>query len=207
MKKILLVKKIPSYFPIDENFIPESEGFSPIREPKNLILMQIISLPFAFVLGFAAYLLSVFLKVSTFLTIISFYEIFLLFALIILIIPLHEVAHALFYPERLTSERVIFGFSKKQFLFFAHFSGNIPKWQYLLIYMAPQIFLTILPILLLGFLNLAKPIESFIFWICFSNAVFGCGDLLYFMIILFQVPNGSVLRSKGYKTYFKRIDN
>jgi hypothetical protein len=122
-----------------------------------------------------------------------------LIALSVLIVVPHELIHALCFPAKLSSDKVIIGSYLKMGAFYAFYDGEISKRRYLVIFLAPLIVLSGIPLTLL----LCGVRSIWLYWLFLVHTPACAGDLMYVALMLFRVPKGAVVRNKGYKTYFR----
>lgn len=183
---------IKEKFPEEKDFIPEEEGFLPIKEPSQDKMLKIIS-----ILAFILMLISL----GIYVLIYGFSEKMLIIVCIIsffLIVP-HELVHAIFFPGSIFSDKVVIGSYIKGGVFYAHYSGEMPKRKFLIVLLAPFTIFTVIPIIICLF---APHIEILIL-LAIINGVSSIGDLIGAFILLKNAPKGSIIRNKGYKTYYK----
>lgn len=202
------IKKIPSSSnELNEKLI--AEGWKKIKEPSNLGIATLMSIPFIFING------AIFMAIASFLYhplkevlfnskqgfSISF-TINLVTVVYIVIIYLfmiiHEFLHACFIPNFLKSDKTYWGING---LFgFVYTTEIIKKSRFLIISIMPFILLSvILPFILntFGWLN------EFTILLCLINAIGSCVDCLNIFIIGIQVPKGSYIVNNGFETYYK----
>ena len=203
-------KKVPETdFNLRDELI--SKGWKKIKEPSNLMLSILLSLPFMFVNGiiFISVAYSLYPPLKEFLnsndnfgiTLNINYTTLLLYILgIYLFMTIHEFTHGCFIPNFLKSNKTYWGINA--FCGFVCTTEKIKKSRYIIISIMPFFLLSIIfPIILsaLGLLN------NFIVFLCFLNAMGSCVDFLNICIILSQVPNGSYIINNRFETYFKQL--
>lgn len=196
---------ISDRLPENSEFMPEQENWNSLKEPKNIFSSLFLSLPIGIAAAGLIFLLARLLGLNTELdyrTKIFIFDIkALLFLSIILVIPIHELIHALFFPESLSSSKVLFGYIPKAMTFYAYYDGEIKKSRFIISLLAPVVVISFIPLLLLFAINFDAP---FIIYISALNALLSCADILGAIIILCQVPNGTVIKNKGIKSYWKQ---
>ena len=116
--------------------------------------------------------------------------------LLIMIIPLHELLHVLLLPDK---NKAIVGISIKKGIFYVTTDEAIRKSRFLLISLAPLIFLTIIPLISLIFYKI-----NILAHIALINMLASGIDLKTFFYIMKQ-PKGSVFRLNGSDLYSKVI--
>jgi hypothetical protein len=191
--KLIISDKIPE----NEAFRPIEEGWKAVKEPKSVVVTMLISLPIGLLMSsiviFIAYMNGIESDIKP--------NISLVIALLI-IIPIHELIHALVFPEPINSDKVIFGLLPKVGAFYAHYEGEMKKIRFLITLLAPFIVITIIPLIFLCVTGIDMP---FVIKISAVNALCASADVFGFFTILFQLPKNSVVRNKGIKTYWKPL--
>lgn len=202
------IKKIPS----SNNELSKklmSEGWKEIKEPSNLGIATLLSIPFIFINGiiFMAIMLYLYHPLKEFLygnnsgfsisfTINLFTIIYI--AIIFMFMVLHEFIHMCFIPNFLKSDNIYWGING--FFGFVYTTEKIKKSRFLIISIMPFILLSvILPFIL----NVIGLLNEFTIFLCLINAIGSCVDCLNIFIVGIQVPNGSCIVNNGFKTYFK----
>jgi hypothetical protein len=181
--------------------IPDDPGFDPTLPPWNAIreprpaLMNLIALPIMLVtLG----LMALFLHAFTNLSLTELAGPFLVAFL--LVIPIHELTHALVMPGSGRGGQTMIGFWPSHLLFYAFHFGELTRRNFLLVMIAPFVVLTLLPLAVLAL----GGIESrFLGAVAIANGTAAAGDLLGFALILTQIPRGAVVRNQGWRTYWR----
>lgn len=118
---------------------------------------------------------------------------------IIIVIPIHEILHALFCPCKLTSNNLYLGIIPKKLIFFTYYSEIISKKRYVIVSIMPFLIITILGI----FLAKLFPISNIFKILILYNATGSCMDILNALIALFRVPRNAVIKNKGTRLYWK----
>ncbi|KAJ50156.1 hypothetical protein BD780_000942 [Clostridium tetanomorphum] len=185
-----------------------SEGWTKLKEPPNLTIATLLSLPFAFINGIifmaiAFYLYpplgELFNNENGFSIKFTINLFTLIYAIIIFIfMAIHEFLHACFIPNVLKSDEIYWGING--FFGFVYTTEKIKKGRFLIISIMPFILLSvILPFILnvLGWLN------GFTIFLCLINAMGSCVDCLNMYLVAIQVPKGSYIVNNGFETYFK----
>lgn len=182
-------------FPNDDKFNPEEEGYKGINEPDyfHLLLLQIPII----LINILVINLCLRLRFGWNFTISIFNDLSWIIILI-LIIPIHELLHAVCFPGKITSSNIIFGYYKGSI--FAFYTKEIKTTRFLLTLVFPFIILTLLPVLsaIIFHLNF-----NILFKISLINSFLSGGDIVSFFIILKQIPLNGMVRNKGYYTYWK----
>lgn len=184
-----------------------SSGWQKIREPRSLATASLLSYPLAFLLGgiilWLAYLLKpgLFYFISSESLEISFninFKLLLFIAAIFVYMLLHELVHAVFFPNFDKSEKTFWGING---LFgFVFTTEPIKKGRFLIISIMPFIVLSLVPLYLL---NIFSFLNWFTLGLCVINAAGSCVDFLNILLISFQVKNGYTIINNGFETYYK----
>lgn len=201
------IKKIPT---TDKNLSNKliSEGWKKLKEPSNLVVATLLSMPFMIINAIISITIAYYLytPLKEFLISDNGFRITIGTDLITLIyiiaiflfMTIHEFIHASFIPNVLKSDKTYLGIN---ILFgFVYTTEKIKKSRYIIICFMPFLLLSIiLPFVLnsFGWLN------WFTLFLCLVNATGSCVDFLNMCIVAIQVPNGSYIVSNGLETYFK----
>ncbi|CEN76380.1 Protein of uncharacterised function (DUF3267) [[Clostridium] sordellii] len=203
--------KYTKYLPkTDKNLSNQllTDGWKKLKEPSNLTLATLISIPFMLFcsiifLGLIFYINPDFKNFFKFSDSISFtiqinLKTFLFLVEIYLFTLLHELIHAIFIPNALKSDKVYFGV--RLLYGFVYTNEKISKFRFIIVSIMPFIILSIIfPILL----NTFGLLNNYILFLCLLNALGSSVDFLNIFLILTQVPNKSYLIINGFETYFK----
>lgn len=202
------IKKIPSSNKVLSNKLI-SDGWKKIKEPSNLGITILLSVPFMLINGIISMVIALFLynplkellynSKSGFNISFTVNLSTLIYGVIIFIfMAIHEFLHACFIPNFLKSDKTYWGING---LFgFVYTTEKIKKNRFLITSIMPFILLSvILPFILniLGWLN------KFTIFLCLINAMGSCVDFLNICIVGIQVPNGSYIMNNGFETYYK----
>lgn len=203
------MKFIKNQFP-NMGFEPEIEGYTKMREPSMQTFM-LSALPMgaavAGVLFFVAQLLTsvklqlfVFLRlnVPVVIEVLIFVIGFAVFNVVMIVV--HEILHALVFPEPIKSDHIYFGFHKMGAVF-AFYTEDMKRGQMLLSMATPFILLSMVPWTLIVIYNINAPL---LMLALLYHAFMAVGDLMGIYLIVKNTPKNSVLKNKGYHTYFKQ---
>lgn len=177
-------------------FNPKEEGYKEIKEPDyfHLLLLQIP------VIISNIFCINIFLRFRFGWDFrINIFDDFLWVIILILVIPIHELLHTVYFPDKITSPNIIFGYYKGSF--FALYMKEMKRIEFLSVLIFPFIILTLIPILSAIIFNLNF---SLLFKISLINSILSGGDIISFITILKQVPKKTMVRNKGYYTYWKK---
>lgn len=200
------IKKLPA---TDKELSKELvlDGWKKLKEPSNLVMAILLSLPLMIISGIMSMAISIylyhplkeFLSKDTFSINIKINLITVVYIIILIIfMAVHEFIHAFCIPNGLKSEKVYWGINS---LFaFVYTTEKIKKNRYLVITIMPFILLSILLPFILKIVGL---LNGFTIFLCLVNAMGSSVDLLNVILILTQVPKDSYIVSNGSETYFK----
>jgi len=201
-------KKIP---PTDKTLSEQlmGAGWKKLKEPSNLCMATLLSIPFAFLLGGTTigiiYLLRPalfdFLKASSFEIIFNIdLKIVLYIIVLFVFMAIHELIHAIFIPNFAQSDNTFFGING---LFgFVSTTEPIKKGRFIVISIMPFIILSVIfPIVL----NLFQLLNGYMLFLCLLNAMGSCVDFLNIILIIFQVPNKSTVINNGFETFYNNV--
>ena len=198
-------KKIP---PTDKTLSEKllSTGWKKLKEPSNLAITTLLSIPFMLINGVIEILI-LYTLYEPFQTLvkgsnfsfefrIDLWTLFYFLGVIIFMI-IHEFLHACFIPGVLSSDKTYWGINVFFGFVFTH--EKIVKERFLLISIMPFFLLSIiLPFVLkgLGVLN------WYTVFLCFINAMGSCVDIFNICLIMRQVPSGATIMNNGFETFF-----
>jgi len=185
-----------------------SEGWTRLKEPSNLIIAILFSVPFMFINGVISMVIASYLypplkellnseqgpSLSFTVNLFS-----LIYVVIILIfMAVHEFIHACFIPNGLRSDKTYWGING--FFGFIFTTEKIKKGRFLIISIMPFILLSVILPFILNILGL---LNGYTILLCLMNAMGSCVDCLNMCLVAIQVPNGSHIVNNGFETYFK----
>lgn len=117
-----------------------------------------------------------------------------------LLVPLHELLHALAHPDWGLSRRTVLGFWPGQFLAYVHYEGVLTRRRLLVLLLLPLLVITIAP-LLAGIVF--GCVDGWVVLLSVLNAFGSCVDVLSAALVVAQVPPGAEVRSWGWRTYWR----
>jgi len=185
-----------------------SDGWRRIREPQNLFLAIVFSIPimilntvviFCLLPPFRYWILELGeMMISTGIIITIDYKIITFVSTIFVYLIVHELLHAMLIPNFLKSQKTYLGIA-----FYGGFvstTEEISKRRFILISVVPLIVLSIIVphfFILLGLFN------GFIAFLAIMNAMASSVDIFNVFLVGVQVPNGCRIINNGNETYFK----
>jgi hypothetical protein len=124
---------------------------------------------------------------------------FLLGAFLI-IIPIHELIHAMVHPGSGGTADSILGFWPSRLLFYAHYMGELTRTRFIAILLMPLLIISFLPLVICAITGYTSALLVFSSVI---NAFFACGDIFAIGLLLFQIPARARVRNQGWRTYWR----
>lgn len=180
--------------PDDESFEPDVAEWQSLTEPGP-VQAQITAIPIMVVSFAVVYAL---LNQMAQFSILSEPPLMLL-AVFVPVIALHELCHAFFHPGRGRTSNSVLGFWPTMLVFYAQYFGPLPRDRFIVMLLAPFVLLTLAPV------SAACLIGQIPWWAgagALLNAAASCVDLLGVLILL-RIPPESLVRNKGWKSYWK----
>jgi len=181
--------------PETADFLPENP-WQPVREPTPWV-MQLFALPIGIAACAAVGAAWIFL---TPLREVQFDSPALLLGAIFIMIPVHEVIHALVHPGAGRSADSILGFWPSRLLAYAHYSGELSRARFIAILLMPLLVLTFVPLVVCALTGWSSTLLASVSAL---NALCACGDIFGVGVLLFQIPRDAVVRNQGYRTYWR----
>ncbi len=185
--------------------IPETSDFSPdaawrsLREPTPWV-MQFLALPVGIVVCIAVG--AGWLYLAPFRE-LPFDSPSLLLGAMLVMIPIHEVLHAIVHPGSGSSGDSILGFWPSRMLFYAHYSGELTRARFIAILLMPLLVISLLPLLVCAVMGHSSGLLALI---SAFNALCACGDIFAVGLLLSQIPVDARVRNQGYRTYWRDHD-
>ena len=182
-----------------------SEGWKKLKEPSNLLLSVMVSLPFMFICLMCNLIMLLNMNPSLFGFLKSgamqftFRIEHILFFLIGMYgyMFLHEMVHAMFIPGFRQSNKTLWGI--RAGFGFVYTSEPISKCRFILISVMPYVLLSLVATVVA---SLAGIMNGYIAAILLLNAAGSCVDFLNVALIMGQVPKQATIVSNGSETYF-----
>lgn len=204
-KILKYIKKLPETDHELSNQL-QIEGWTKIKEPKNLLFAMLLSFPFAIFLGGIVILIGYFLKPELFsfitpdsLSITIKFDLKTLLYIITLFVYMfiHEMLHAVFIPNFAKSDKTFWGLNG--IFGFVFTTEPITKERFLFISFMPFVLLSIGAIFIF---YICGVLTTFTFLLCIINAAGSCVDFLNMTLIGFQVKRYRTIISNGFETFY-----
>ena len=122
--------------------------------------------------------------------------------LVFILIPLHEAFHAMMYPDFGFSDKTIFGFWPKKFVFYSYYDLPLKRDRIITAMLAPLFILTIIPVFLISTLELNN---AYLAVIAVLNSIGAAGDIFYSILIFSQLPKNSIVKTDTARVFWKQI--
>ena len=215
-------------FPENENFDPESEGWSALPD-VNLDTIHLRALRasiYLFLLWLPLFLLAFPLELLTpqvsqlspneFQIQVPIFQIpywlilTILIAILILFIPVHEMVHALCCPGWGLSTNTIVGLWLQKGFLYVFYDGTMSRNRFMFVLVAPYLFLSLLPLGLMAIFKFTGWTPTLIIsltWTSLLGSLLAGGDFASVGSLLSSnVPNTTLIRNNGQKSYWKPMD-
>ncbi|WP_223820908.1 DUF3267 domain-containing protein [Bacillus sp. S3] len=182
-----------------------NDDWKQLKEPKSLTNAMLLSMPFMVInalisMGIIYFFSTFSLKKFSFISGDSFVITIDLgvFVAMVLVIVIHEFFHLIFIPNFLKSGDTVIGLTF--YGAFVHTEQTVTKDRFLLITIAPFLFLSVFFPLFLSILGILTG-KMLVFIIL--NSLGASLDILGFFLVLVQIPRNAVVRNNGTRTYWK----
>jgi hypothetical protein len=196
--------------PLEIEFHPAEEGWTPLREPTPLML-NVLAVPFGVA---AAVLLALAWGTQAMIHVESgdselgrlVFAGLLLVALAVSllgVVAVHELVHAVGYPAFGLTRSTVIGVWPSRLLFYAGYLRSLPRNRWLFVYLLPFLVLSIVPLVLYHALGFES---AWLYFLSLLNGLFSGGDLLFFVLILLQVPRRAIMQNHGWSTWWRGLD-
>ncbi len=183
--------------PENEDFHPSATGWCRLREPSPLLL-HALAIPTAVgVMGLTFLCLRIFTPQDKLRI-----DMTLVWWAIPILIPVHELVHAITTPCCGLSDKTVVGFWPRKLLPYAIYTDALNRSRIIWLIVMPFLTLTVLPAIGMCMFGLGWPL---LYHFILVNAGFSSGDILQVPIFCFQVPRHALVRNKGYKSYWRAV--
>jgi len=192
--------------PADPNFKPEEANWNRLRhDPLHSFLQLWI---YGFLIGMVTAPLMNFLWLLVGIDFIFPIRLSWFIGLLIPpIILIHEIIHAVFYPDFGISDKTIIGFWPSKMIAYAYHTAPISRNRLIWVGIAPLLFLSLFPIVLFVVLGgprfWDKTTATVLFHVSFLNVLFSGGDILGIITVLREIPASAMVRFNGWDTFWK----
>ena len=194
----------------EKNNLLLADGWILIKESKNIIQSIIFSIPLMIFLGLISiFIINLFspitlnefgIQKNSFSMTINLIDLITVIIFIYILIYIHEIAHLIFVPNFLNSDKTFLGLS--WFGGYTYTEDEITKERYILIAVIPFLLISVICVVILGSTGYLTPIMKLI---CIFNAIGSSVDFSNSLLVLKQVPNISKIVMNGRLSYYKVI--
>jgi hypothetical protein len=119
---------------------------------------------------------------------------------LLVMVPVHELIHALAYCQGIRSRHLIVGFWPSRGLCYAIYDSPVPRRRVLGMVVAPFLALSVLPLLCLPWLQ--GTAGGLVLTFSLLHAGMCGGDLIVFLRLVSQVPRKALVHNNGWQTYW-----
>ena len=125
--------------------------------------------------------------------------------LLLIVLPLHELIHALATPGWGSSRHTILGVQRGKGLLLPYmtYTDSQPVGHMLLTGLAPLLLLSVLPVILILLAPLGPALRADLGFLAFFNMAISGGDLVNFFLIFQQIPRGARVQGVGWALYWR----
>jgi len=181
--------------PATPDFSPDA-NWHPLREPSPW-LMQLLALP----IGISACVaVGVLWFLLTPLRNLPFDAPVSLLSSLLILIPIHELVHALAHPGSGRYTDTILGFWPSRLMFYAHYAGELSRARFIIILLTPLFAISFVPLIVCMVARQAAGLLAFCSGL---NALCACGDMFGVALLLLQIPSDASVRNQGWRTYWR----
>jgi hypothetical protein len=127
---------------------------------------------------------------------------------LLLFVPLHELLHAIWHPQQGMSAQTVMVIWPAKLRFGVYYEGCMTRRRWLLMRLAPLMFLSVLPaglLTLFHYVPVAFALEIFLQVMMLVNGIGSGGDVVAVIWVLFQVPSKAQICFCGGKAYWRSV--
>lgn len=196
-------------YPEDPDFHPESEGWQTLPFDPRPVFLVIMSIAALFLLALVWGLLFFVIlpvRVTPVQMLGSEIVIFGWLPTLLVLAPVHEFLHALAHPNWGRSSKTVIGIWLVKGMLYAHYEGAMSRNRYVLVALAPYLFLGLLPlgVLALPAAALWPPsVVHILGMVSLLLSIAACLDIVIAVLLLFQIPATALVRNNGSNTYWR----
>ena len=121
-------------------------------------------------------------------------------AALVLMVPIHELMHALAYGRGVRTPHLILGVWPSRGLCCALYDSPVPRDRVLVMLAAPLVVLSVLPLVCLPWLD--DSMRLLVVTFCMFHAGTCGGDLIVFSRFISQIPRMAVVHNYGWQTFW-----
>jgi hypothetical protein len=178
--------------PANPAFDPVAGGWTKLKEP-NPWLMQLCALPIA--VGVGVLLVGAITRLGN----LQPSGLVPILAVLLLLLPVHELIHALIHPGNGRTTDSVLGFWPKKLACYAHYDGPLSRNRFIAVLIGPFVIMSVVPLLVEAILRINLT------WVAVLSVVNGLaasGDI-FACLLLLQAPRTAAMRNQGYYTWWQ----
>jgi len=178
--------------PANPAFDPTAGGWIKLKEP-NPWLMQLLALPIAVGVGVLL------MWAMTRLVDLRPSGIVPILVVLLLLLPVHEMIHALIHPGNGRTIDSIVGFWPKKLVCYAHYDGPLSRNRFIAVLIGPFLVMSVVPLLVEAMLRVNF---TWVAVLAIVNGLAASGDTAACLLLL-QAPRTATMRNQGYYTWWR----
>lgn len=127
---------------------------------------------------------------------------------LLLYIPMHELLHAVWHPQRGFSPQTVMVVWPAKLRFGVYYEGCMTRRRWLMMRIAPLAFLSVVPAGLLAafqYVSVAFAVQIFLQVLMLVNGIGSGGDVIAVMWVLYQVPSSAQICFCEGKAYWRQV--
>jgi hypothetical protein len=117
------------------------------------------------------------------------------------VIVVHEIIHAVAHPKFGVSKDTVIGFWPSRVFLYTIYIGEQSKNRCVAILIMPFIIISVVPLI---FATITQIAPLWLGYVSTFNALLACVDMVAAFMTIRQIPRGSIIRTKGWTTFFRR---
>ncbi|MCX6144033.1 MAG: DUF3267 domain-containing protein [Ignavibacteriales bacterium] len=116
------------------------------------------------------------------------------------VIVIHEFIHASVHPKIGISENTVIGFWPSRMFIYTTYVGELTKNRCLAILIMPFTIISVVPLV---FATITQTASFWVAYVSILNGLLACGDILAAIMTMRLFPNGAIVRTKGWLTFWR----
>jgi hypothetical protein len=116
------------------------------------------------------------------------------------VLAAHEFIHLMMHPQQGRSRDSVVGLWPKAFVFYAFYDNEMSRNRFLAMIAMPFLLLSVCPVLLFW---ITGKVFLWMVFVALVNGIGSCFDLLVIGMVFAQLPGNTLIRNKGWVTYWK----
>lgn len=116
------------------------------------------------------------------------------------VILVHELIHAVIHPKCGMSDDTVIGLWPSRMFIYTIYVGELTRNRCLAILIMPFTVISVAPLI---FATISQSTSFWVAYISILNGLLACGDIFAAFMTVRYFPNGAIIRTKGWFTYWK----